>query len=346
MAKRRLSKQQLRRIRTQQEQRSDASNDERPVDREQTDELGAEQEGIVVCHYGRQLDIESTEKPGFVVRCHQRSNLPPLVTGDHVVWQPENEHSGVIVALKPRRTELLRPGARGQLRPVAANIDTVMIVIAPVPRPHANLIDRYLVAIEHLGLQPVLLLNKADLMDTQVPDQADREALQALIRQYAGIGYTVLETSCETDLNLEPLTVLLRKRTSIFVGQSGVGKSSLINRLLARDDSADKAAAVGALSTARGKGTHTTTATRLYHLPDGGDLIDSPGIREFGLWQLDAGEVLEGFIEFRPYLGLCRFRDCSHRHEPGCALQAAIEAGEVSADRLDSYFHIISDSPD
>jgi len=174
MAKRRLNHQQLRRISQNQQQRGKRAQ----VARDQLedplahDELGPELPGIVVCHYGQQLDIESQaeESRGQIFRCYQRSNLPALVTGDRVTWQAAAELTGVVVALEPRRTVLHRPNAQGDLRPVAANIDCVVVVIAPVPEPFANLIDRYLVAIENIDLEPVLLLNKEDLLeDSQQP---------------------------------------------------------------------------------------------------------------------------------------------------------------------------------
>jgi ribosome biogenesis GTPase len=136
---------------------------------------------------------------------------------------------------------------------------------------------------------------------------------------------------------LQPLQQALAGRTSVFVGQSGVGKSSLVNALLPR-----AALRVGELSGPAGKGTHTTSTARLFHLPDGGSLIDSPGIREFGLWHMTRAEVEQGFVEFRPWLGRCKFRDCEHRGEPGCAILAALEAGAISPRRLESYRHIVT----
>jgi ribosome biogenesis GTPase len=137
---------------------------------------------------------------------------------------------------------------------------------------------------------------------------------------------------CESEL-----TDWLQNHTSVFVGQSGVGKSSLIRSIL--DDDTIR---VGALSQNTRKGTHTTTTAKLFHLPGGGRLVDSPGIREFGLWHINENELLAGFIEFRPYIGYCKFRDCKHEQEPGCAIKAAFEAGEISESRMHSYQHILA----
>jgi ribosome biogenesis GTPase len=142
----------------------------------------------------------------------------------------------------------------------------------------------------------------------------------------------ILDVSAEQGSRLEALQELLKGKTSVFVGQSGVGKSSLVNRLLP-----DAQVAVGALSELTHKGTHTTTTARLFHFPCGGSLIDSPGIREFGLGHVEVADVEAGFIEFADFLGNCRFRDCSHEHEPGCALLAAVAAGKISQPRLESF---------
>lgn len=349
MAKRHLSDHQKRRIRQQQKERRHKSSDrggaaDHPDRGAEDTALGPERPGLVVCHYGQQLDIESLhdDSRGELFRCYQRSNLPALVTGDRVTWQAGEESNGVVVALEPRRSELVRPGFRGELRPVASNIDRVLIVIAPAPEPHANLVDRYLVAVETLELEPAIVLNKTDL----VGDAEQQQALHALLQVYRDIGYPVLETCCEDGTGMDSLRHWLQQHTAVLVGQSGVGKSSLINTLrhdagLHRVDDAT----VGAMSSGRATGTHTTTATRLYHLPDGGDLIDSPGIREFSLWPLEPGELMRAFVEFRPFLGQCRFRDCSHQKEPGCALHAAVEEGTIHPQRLASYQHILAAPP-
>jgi ribosome biogenesis GTPase len=293
-------------------------------------ELGAEQEGLVIAHYGTQVAVESGA--GIVRRCHIRANIESLVTGDQVVWC-EGDPTGVVVARLPRDSELSRPDPHGNLKPVAANIDQILVVIAPFPEPHAYLIDRYLVAAEVVGIEPVIVLNKTDLL---AGDPALAARMDALLAIYPGLGYRVLRTSSKAG-GLEELHGALRERTSVFVGQSGVGKSSLVNSLLPEAD-----LRVGALSESRQKGTHTTTTAQLFHLDCGGSLIDSPGIREFGLWHMSRAEVEQGFREFRGLLGHCKFRDCRHEGEPECAILAALESGNISVRRMDSYRHVVA----
>ena len=301
-------------------------------------DLGPEQTGLVIAHFGVQVEVEALEGElaGSVSRCHLRANLPALVTGDKVVWRAGNQGIGVIVAQLPRTTELRRPDSRGQLKPVAANVDMIVIVFAPLPEPHANLIDRYLVAAEHAGIRPLLLLNKFDLIDEQ-----NAPALNALLAVYRTLGYPVLEVSAHHGNGMEQLQQQLDGRISVFVGQSGVGKSSLVNSLLPEVDTR-----VGPLSELSGQGTHTTTTARLFHFPGGGELIDSPGIREFGLGHVSRSDVEAGFIEFNDLIGTCRFRDCKHDREPGCALLKALEDGRVQQQRMNSYRSIIASLPE
>ncbi len=336
MAKRNLTRRQNWRIQKIQDERSERAGRRAELADEKLlgGELGPEQEGLVIAHFGVQVDVEATQGAvtGTIRRCHMRANLPALVTGDRVVWRPDNQTGGVIVAQLSRHSELYRPDHRGQLKPVAANVDRLVIVFAPLPTPHTNLIDRYLVAAEQSGLEPLLVLNKADLLE-----HGDFADIRAWLDDYAALGYQTVCLSAGSGAGLDGLREALKDRISVFVGQSGVGKSSLINVLLPGVD-----LRVGALSEATAKGTHTTTTARLFHFPAGGDLIDSPGIREFGLTHITRQELLEGFIEFRPFLGLCRFRDCKHLHEPGCALLNAVEQGQITSHRMDSYRHILA----
>ncbi|WP_271409470.1 small ribosomal subunit biogenesis GTPase RsgA [Pseudomonas sp. Q1-7] len=340
MAKRQLTRRQSWRIEKIQEERAAraAKRESRALEELEGGDLGPEQTGLVIAHFGVQVEVEALEGDyaGEVVRCHLRANLPPLVTGDRVVWRAGNQGSGVIVAQLPRRSELCRPDMRGVLKPVAANVDQIVIVFAPLPHPHANLIDRYLIAAEHAGIRPLLLLNKADLVDDE-----NGAMLDDLLGIYRQLGYPLLEVSARQGGGMEDLMARLDSHISVFVGQSGVGKSSLVNSLLPGVDTR-----VGALSELTGKGTHTTTTARLFHFPGGGELIDSPGIREFGLGHVSRDDVEAGFIEFHELLGACRFRDCKHDREPGCALLKALEDGRVHPQRMASYRHILASLPE
>ncbi len=300
-------------------------------------ELGPEQHGLIISHFGRQVDVEALEgeSKGEILRCHLRTHLGQLVTGDRVIWR-RSPDSGVVVAALDRHSELLRPNNHGELKPVAANIDFIVIVIAVEPYAHANLIDRYLVAAEASDIEPVLLLNKADLLNGE-----NRQRLEPLLEQYRSLGYRTLQASTASSHSLDELKALLADHISVFVGQSGVGKSSLINSLLPGAD-----LRVGALSEQSRKGKHTTTTARLFHFPDGGDLIDSPGIREFGLWHMTEDQVLSGFRELADLQGHCRFRDCRHEQEPGCAFLEAVDNGSISEQRFNSYRQILNSMQD
>ena len=319
MSKRHLSQQQQRRIRAAQA---------RSLRDAETSLDGAEP-GLVVARYGKRALIE--DSAGERWQCELRSNIDGLVAGDYVVWR-KSGHGGVIEARNERQSVLCRPDARGKLRPVAANIDMMIVVLAPSPEPHRHLIDRYLVAAHHIGVDVALILNKTDLLDegSDVPE---------LLDNYRQLGYTTGTTNGRVDPTANALRPLVQGRTIVLVGQSGVGKSSLIQRLIP-----DLAIRIGELSLAIDKGRHTTTAAELYHLPEGGRLIDSPGIREFHLHHLPAPSVAAGFIEFQPYLGHCKFRDCQHDKEVGCALKAALDEGDISGVRFESYRRIV-DAP-
>ena len=334
MSKRKLTRRQSWRIEKIQAERSAraARRDSLADEHLAEGDLGPEEHGLVITHYGTQVVVEATEGPnaGTHKRCHFRSNLCSLVTGVRVVWRDGNPY-GVVVAVLARESALWRPDPHGDMKTIAANIDRIIIVVAPYPEPHANLIDRYLVAANGIGIEPALLINKVDRID-----DATREKITYLEHTYRQLGYQVLQVSTKANTGLDELTRYLADFTSVFVGQSGVGKSSLVNALLP-----DCNLRVGELSD-RQQGSHTTTNAQLFHFPGGGHLIDSPGIREFGLWHMEADEVLEGFVEFRPFIGHCKFRDCSHRHEPGCAILRALAAGDISQTRMDSYRYILS----
>lgn len=332
MSKRKLTRQQAWRIEKIQEERRQRAQ-RKAVDLEQLDgeQLGPEQEGLVIANYGATVDVEAGD--GGLYRCRLRQNLELLVPGDRVIWQgTAGGEAGVVVALLPRRTLLARPDALDTLRPLAANIDQILVVAAPRPAYSTDLIDQYLVAAESTGITPLIVFNKVDL----IAGTEERERIEHDLARYQRIGYRVIRASTVARHGLDELITALRDRSSVFVGQSGVGKSSLVNAVLPQQD-----AKVGTLVERSGLGRHTTSAARHYHLPAGGAIIDSPGVREFALWHMAAPELAHGFVEFRPYLGRCRFRDCSHRHEPGCALQQAVADGTISPERLASYHRMV-----
>ena len=337
MSKRKLNRRQQWRIeKIQAEKTARAEKKQRKLGEEVLGgELGAEQRGLIIAHFGQSLDVEALEgeSKGQIFRCFVRANIDALVTGDKVIWRPGTDNSGIIEARLDRESLLQRPDNYGQLKPVAANVGRILIVVAPEPTPFANLIDRYLVAAETTDIEPVILFNKSDLIN-----EDNKEFIHGLINTYKELNYEVLLTSAnDQESCATELSEWLADHISVFVGQSGVGKSSLIRSILG-----DQTIRVGDLSENTRKGTHTTTTAKLFHLPNGGQLVDSPGIREFGLWHITEEELLEGFIEFRPFIGYCRFRDCKHEKEPGCAIQQALEDGNISETRMQSYRHILS----
>lgn len=330
MKKQKLNQHQLDRIRRKQGRHAALAGDTpAPADESRhPDQLGPEQAGLVISHFGQQLEIEALEgeHAGSVFRCHQRRHIDIPVPGDRVIWQAGDPY-GVVVALSPRSGLLERPTPHGGLRPVAANTDLLLLVIAPVPAPIDSLIDRYLVAAHQAGLEVLILLNKLDTVTA-----AEQASLDELLSLYQGIGYRTQRVSARSGAGLPRLLDALQGYTSIVAGQSGVGKSALINALLPGTNTLE-----GDISTANARGRHTTTTARLFHLPGGGRLIDSPGIREFGLWHVSEDQLVAGFREIGSRVGHCRFRDCRHQHEPGCALREAVEAGEIHPRRLRSF---------
>lgn len=295
---------------------------------------GTELTGTVISRYGQHADIESED--GTQLRCNIRRTISSLVTGDKVMFKrvtdSQSAMEGIVEAVYPRHSSLTRPDLYDGLKIIAANIDQVLIVSSVLPSFSTQIIDRYLVAAEDTEITPVILLNKTDLLTEENQTQ-----IELALKRYQNIGYEVHKICSKSGEGVSEIQGLLDDKISIVAGQSGVGKSSFINSLLPDSDliTAD-------VSTNSGLGQHTTTTAKLIHIPSGGSLIDSPGVREFALWHLPAQRVGWGFIEFREFLGSCKFRDCKHDKDPGCALNAAHDQGLISSDRLNNYHKIIA----
>ena len=322
MAKRKITKQQNRRIQQRQQQHID---NQQPTSVDDANTFS----GTVISHQGKLIQVE--DENGNVISCHMRTHIEKPVCGDQVIWQSDDyDNSGVIIAVQPRRNEWDRFTRRGERKVVAANVTQALIVVAAKPEIHEGLIDRYLVALENRDIKAVIVFNKVDLLN-----ETQHLAYRQRLSMYENLGYAVIETSVKQAHGLDRLLPVLKHEISVVIGESGVGKSSLIQALLPKEK-----IRIGNISAAHEQGTHTTTTARLYHLSDGGQIIDSPGIREIFISHFTPEELMRGFREFQPYLGQCQFRDCQHQQEPGCALQLAVESGAISQRRWQSYLSI------
>lgn len=286
--------------------------------------------GLVVAAHGRRGQLRSedgTRMPYLVSgrRLH-------VVCGDRVSWHFEDQGAkALITAILERRNALERqPVGRPKKEILAANLTQLMVVCAPKPEPDWFLVDRYLCSGALMDCKQILIVNKTDLEETNEPEY------QAALQEYKHIGYTCIELSADQNKGMDVLRQSLINETGILVGQSGVGKSSLINRLVP-----DAEIAVGLISAATEEGTHTTTASALHELPDGGRLIDTPGVRDFIPAISEARTVQTGFPEIVATADQCRFADCQHIREPDCAVKAAVENGEIFPRRYESYKRLL-----
>jgi ribosome biogenesis GTPase len=282
--------------------------------------------GIIVAAYGRRFLVECVD--GITRDCVTRGKRTDFACGDDVAIAVQNETQGAINDCASRKSLLYRSDQWKQ-KLIAANVTQAVIVVAPVPSFDLNVLDCCLAAAGHAGIKPLIVLNKAEL-----PEAATSEPILA---QYVALGYPLLKLVARD--NIDPLRPLLDGERSVLVGESGMGKSTILNQLIPL-----AAAQTREVSASLGTGKHTTTHARLHHLDDHSDLIDTPGVQAFGVHHLGVDDLAGAFIEFQPLLGQCRFRDCRHLAEPGCAIAAAEAAGTISTRRLASYRRLAEDN--
>ena len=285
-------------------------------------------EGLVLSHLGQGLAVESPT--GETLLCQTRRQLGGVAVGDRVLWSAQENQQGRVEKILPRRSLLTRPAHGGRVRPVAANLDRIIVVVAPEPEPDWLLVDQYVAACEHRSLAVSLLINKIDRLK-------DTSRLENALKPYRDMGYPCHLVSAKTGEGLGTLRASLVDQCSMLAGQSGVGKSSLTNVLLP-----GKNLKTRELSEKAGLGRHTTTAAMLYHLPEGGDLIDSPGVAVFGLAEMSAADVAWGFSEFRTHLNHCQFNDCRHIQDKGCAIRAAVESRSIAVERYERFLKLLT----
>ncbi len=315
MAKRRLSLQQKQRIKSAQ-----AS-----IDLDHADHF----QGTVIAHHGGELEVEPDHVNATRLACKFRTNLGAIVTGDKVVYQVQNDEAAIISVI-PRSNLLQRQDGFGQIKSVAANITQLIICLAIEPSPNLYLLDQYLVSAEQQDLNVIILLNKMDLLEHPDPDPFLLKSI------YLSLGYQILEVSVKTGLNIDQLQELCKDHINVISGVSGVGKSSITKAILP-----DIEIAIGEISDTNKEGRHTTRTSHLYHLPRGGQLIDTPGIRGFNP-VLDTQQPLShGFREIHNTAHACKFSNCKHLNEPKCAVRAAVEMGTIAASRYENYVKLL-----
>jgi ribosome biogenesis GTPase / thiamine phosphate phosphatase len=276
-------------------------------------------QGLVIAAFGKRYQVELPDKKR--ISCVTRGKKTDLACGDNVIIKLTDKSEGVVEKCL-ERTSILYRSSTIKSKTIATNVTQIIIVLATQPSFYEALLNRCLVAAEAAKIKPLIVLNKCDL--------ADADDAKEKLKLYEALGYNVLHLSAKQEISA--LRPYLNNHQSVLVGQSGMGKSTIINALLP-----DQNVRTQVMSEALDSGKHTTTAAHLYHLDATSSLIDSPGLQEFGLNHLSQTDLELAFIEFRPYLGNCRFNNCKHTHEPDCAVTGAVNAGNISLNRLKFY---------
>lgn len=316
MAKRRLSQQQKKRIQAAQHASSQSSE---------------HAQGLVVSHQGGQILVELDEAQN--VECKIKSNLGTIVCGDRVSIETTAQQEHRVIGILARENLLQRVDGFGQVRAVAANISQLFICLAAAPEPNLFLLDQYLLSAEQQQIEACILFNKIDLSDETRADPFD------LRRIYQPLGYKLVATSVKTGAGMDEFSQLLPDQVSVLSGVSGVGKSSLTSWLLPQEQ-----IKIASISEANEEGRHTTRASRLYHLPGGGDLIDTPGVRGFSPFIDSERPLALGFREISELAAGCRFHNCLHHNEPRCAVIDAVKSGAVAQSRYQNYLKMLQQS--
>jgi len=309
---------------------------------------GAEESGVarrpgtVIAIHGLLAQVDDGQKVRHcavrrVLKTRRIEGHHPVAVGDRVEFTVETQpdragNEGVIESVAPRHSELKRRVGRED-RTMVANVDQVVIVTSadlPAPKPH--LIDRYIVAVLSGRMEPVVCMNKMDL------DPGAAEAASEILSLYAGLGYRTVATSAVTGAGINQLRDMLRGKSSVVAGQSGVGKSSLLNAL-----QPGLGLRVGSVIEATSKGRHTTSMAQLLRLDFGGYVVDTPGVKSFEIASVPLGELEAHFVEFADLIPQCKFPDCTHLHEPACAVRAAVENGRIDPRRYESYVRMFTE---
>ncbi len=289
-----------------------------------------QQTAIVIASYGNQCKIETTDNEILTAKSLKTAGKP--LCGDHVLYKTEANNETVITDILPRNNTLSRlNNLNPKPKQIAANIDQMIIVISVDHDIKFGLIDRYLVAAMFSGFKPIIVLNKIDKINNE-----ELDAIKQSMKMYSDIDIPMYFISAKMQSGIDTLLSVAANKTNIVVGQSGVGKSSIVNAILPEMPALTKE-----ISDSTSKGKHTTTTAFLYHIPDNGQLIDSPGIREFGLWNINKKELAQGFKEIQKFSEQCKFRDCLHINEPGCAITKAVKAQQINPQRYNSYLSIL-----
>jgi ribosome biogenesis GTPase len=300
--------------------------------------------GIVVRNTGSHYVVEVEN--GSEINCKIKGNFRikgirttnPVAVGDFVeLGEQAADGTAFIVKINPRRNYIIRRASNlsKESHIIAANLDQALLVVTLAhPATSTTFIDRFLATAQAYSVEAVVAINKIDLLDEE-----DGELLDAVAYLYRSIGYKVVTMSAHTGEGIDKLRELLRDKVTLFAGNSGVGKSTLINTLIPGLD-----LKTAEISSVHDTGMHTTTFSELFHLPDGGSIIDTPGVRGFGTVDFDIHEVDHFFPELFALSKDCRFGNCTHTHEPGCAVRAALERNEIAESRYTSYLSILEDS--